>query len=136
MKMLGYTPADSQQSRRGHCFTGPGGEKYPNQGKVELNVLDEGSKPCRTSFNVAEGVDQILGSVADMNDVGNMVIFDSEGSVSLPGKSPEAATIRRAIARAHRTTPIHRRKNTFYIPLWVQEPTTPKTAPFTRRGAA
>ena len=133
VERLGYRTTASIQSARGHCFTGPGGEQYPNCGRVVLRALDEASKMCKASFNVAEGVDQILGSVADMNDAGNMVIFDEKGSMSLPGTSPEAATICRAMARATKATLIHHRRNNFYIPLWVQAPEAAK-APFTRRG--
>ena len=70
-----------------------------------------------------------------MNDAGNLVVFDSEGSVSMPGASPEAAIIRRAIERCMKATKIHRRRNNFYIPLWVQKPSEVPAQPgFTRRG--
>ena len=126
---LGYRAAESPQSLRGHCSTGSGGEQYKNKGKVELAALDENSKAVRTGFNVADGVDQCLGSVAEMNDAGNLVIFDAEGSAAIPASSPEAATIRRALQRAARAAKIHRRKNTFFIPLWVhpQKPELPFT---------
>ena len=55
-----------------------------------------------------------------MDDAENMVLFDLEGSFSIPGKSPEAAIVRRAIRKCKRAIQIHRRKNSFYIPLWVQ----------------
>ena len=104
--------------------------------EVQLSALDEASKHCRTSFSVAQGVEQILGSAAEMNDAGNMVLFDKEGSASIPGSSPEAAIIRRALAKAAKATAIHRRRNTFFIPLWAQPPQPPKAkALFTRRGA-
>ena len=61
-----------------------------------------------------------IASVADMNDAGNTVIFDEKGLMSLPGTSREAATIRRAMARATRETLIHRLRNNLYTPLWVQ----------------
>ena len=135
---LGYQVEETAQSKRGHYFTGPGNETYPNKGKVQLSALDEASRACITSFNVAQGVDQSLGSVADTNDANNLVIFDKEGSGSLPGNSPEAAAIRKAMARASRMTKFHRRKNTFSIPLWMQpQPKSsdrPVNTPVQRRG--
>ena len=87
---------------------------------------------------MAQGVDQVLGSVAEMNDCNNMVLFDLEGSFTISGNSPEAASIRKAVRRCRRATEIHRRKNTFYIPLWVQpQPGTDvkeKANPFQRQG--
>ena len=67
-----------------------------------------------------KGVDQALGSVAEVNDSDNLVMFDLEGSAVIPGKSPEAAMIRRIMRKCKKMTTIHRRKNSFYIPLWVQ----------------
>ena len=100
-----------------------------------MSALDENRRKCRTGFNVAEGVEQILGSVADMNDADNLVVFDKEKSVSMPGSSPEAAMIRRAIEKSQDATKIHRRRNNFYIPLWVQKPSEEQAkAGFTRRG--
>ena len=139
-KSLGYSPEESAQSRRGHAFTGPGGEKYLNKGKVQLNALDESGRPCKTSFSVAEGVEQVRGSVADMNDSGNLVVFGKDGSALIPGRTAEAAQIRKAMERCDAATAIHRRKNNFFIPLWVQGP-EPKdksrsaTSTFPRRGA-
>ena len=78
-----------------------------------------------------------MASVAESVDLDNIVIFDRAESCFLSGSSPEAASIRKAIARARRKTVIRRRKNTFYLPLWVQ-PANEKgaAAPFRRQGAA
>ena len=115
-RQLGYSVKETAQSRGGHCFLGPGGERYPDRGDVYFQSLDESSRSCITHFNVAEGVDQALGSIAEANDAKNLVIFDSEGSFLIPGNGPEAAAIRKAALRCLR----HRRKNSFYLPLWVQ----------------
>ena len=119
-RQLGYHISETPQSRGGHCFLGPGGERYPNRGDVNFKSLDESSRACVTHFNVAEGVDQALGSIAEANDAKNLVIFDAEGSFLIPGNGPEAAAIRKAALRCRRATKIHRRKNSFYLPLWVQ----------------
>ena len=79
-----------------------------------------------------------MGSVAEMNDSGNLVLFDTEGSYSINAKSPEAAAIRKAVRRCKRATKIHRCKNSYFIPLWVQSEmqTTEKdkVAPFGGQG--
>ena len=76
-----------------------------------------------------------MGSVAESVDLDNLVIFDKTESCFIPGHTPEAASIRRAIAKAVKKTTIRRRKNTFYLPLWVQPPKgeTPDR-PFHRQG--
>ena len=117
---MGYQTMETPQSRAGHCFLGPGGEKYANKGKVVFNAKDEASRACVTQFNVAEGVEQALGSVAEMLDADQLVLFDNEGSHIISGKSPEAASIRKAASKCKRSTSIHRRKNSFFLPLWIQ----------------
>ena len=119
---MGYAIRPTVQSRNGHFFVGPGGEKYFNQGDVVFNAADERSRAITTKFNVAEGVEQALGSVAEMTDVGNLVLFDKESGRScvIPGRSPEAARIRKAAEQCKTATKIYRRKNTYYIPIWVQ----------------
>ena len=136
-QQLGYKIEETQQSKKGHYFLGPGGEKYMNRGQVSLNARNEKDKPCITRFNIAEGIDQALGSVAEMNDAGNLVVFDSETSASIPGNSPEAASIRKAIARSLQKTEIHRRKMSFYIPLWVQpeSQSSERATPFQGQGS-
>ena len=91
-------------------------------------AADERSRAITTKFNVAEGVEQTLGSVAEMTDVGNLVLFDQEsgGSCVIPGRSPEAARIRKAAEQCKTATKIYRRKNTYYIPIWVQPEATAK----------
>ena len=108
------------QSQKGHYFVGPAGEKYMNRGRVQLRSMDESSRNCLTKFHIADGVDQALGSVAEMNDSGNMVLFDGEGSAMIPGKRTEAAASRKAMRKCRARKDIHRRKNSLYIPLWVQ----------------
>ena len=49
---------------------------------MELEAADENNKAYWSRFNVAEGVEQILGSVAEVNEAGNLVMFDNEGSFS------------------------------------------------------
>ena len=95
----GYQVRETPQSRRGHCFLGPGGERYANKGDVRFRSLDENSKACLTHFNIAEGVEQALASVAEVNDSGNLIIFDGCGSFIIPGDGPDAAAIRKAALR-------------------------------------
>ena len=133
-QVAGYEVQATPQSRNGHHFVGPGEERYANKGKVVMRALDETSRNVTTAFNVAEGVSQALASVAESNDAGNMLIFDQAESVIIRADSPEAARIRRAIADAAKKTRIHRRKNTFFVPLWIQEDHSSKT-PFQGQGA-
>ena len=64
-----------------------------------------------TNFNIAEGVDKPLASVAESVDLDDLVISDrvSEGSVILPGASLEAASILKVVQLAVAKTIIRRR---------------------------
>ena len=75
-----------------------------------------------------------------MDDSGNLVVFDKDGSALILGRSAEAAQMPKAIEEFSTATAIHRRKNNFFIPLWVQGPEQkdkPRaaTSTFPRRGA-
>ena len=69
VEAMQYVPRETPQSRAGHCFVGPGGERYANKGDVVFQAVDERARRCTTKFNIAEGLEQPLGSVAEMTDV-------------------------------------------------------------------
>ena len=105
---------------RGHAFTGPAGEKYRNLGKLQLVGRNEAGRATAASFHIAEGVSQALGSVAESNDAGNLLAFDSsggrDGSLILKADSEEGKAIRAATERALSKgagTIMHRVKNNY-----------------------
>ena len=50
---MGYGVEETPQSRQGHYFVGPGGEKYPNKGCVSFSAKDELSRDCITKLHMA-----------------------------------------------------------------------------------
>ena len=137
VEAMQYKPRETPQSRAGHSFVGPGGERYANKGDVVFRAIDERARLCTTKFNIAEGVEQPLGSVAEMTDADQIVLFDKIGSLVISGRSPEAAMIRRAAAKCKQATSIHRRKNNFFMPLWIQpeeQASGKPSAPFQGQG--
>ena len=109
-------------------------------GKVQLVGKNEAGKTMAATFNIAEGVKQALGSVAESNDVGNLLVFDSsgsrEGSLILRADSEEGEAIRKAIDKAMSRgagTKMHRAKNNFVTKMWVADQNNTSDGPFARR---
>ena len=134
------------QSRRGHVFVGPAGERYKNRGKITVSGTNAFGRKTALEFNVAEGVDQALASVAAVNDIDNLAVFDStgerQGSIILNGDTEEGRTIREAVRRAldkEIGSPIERIKNTYVTTLWLDDADEPDdadaTSGFTRQGS-
>ena len=138
----GRTIEETKQSRAGHVFTGPGGERYPNRGRVTIRGVNDEERKCQVSFNVAEGVRQALGSVAECNDAGNIAIFDSSGehsgSILLTAASEADRVIRRAVELAQKAgagSRMHRVGNTYVTKIWMEEPSEMVNSPgFAGRG--
>ena len=135
---------ETPQSKAGHAFMGPGGEKYKNVGKATILGKNEAGKSCQVSMHMAQGVRQALGSVAESNDAGNMVVFDStgehHGSGIIRADSAEGKIIREAMRRALTetcATKIHRVKNSYEARIWIDEPMNVKAndAPFAGQRA-
>ena len=134
------------QSRRGQVFVGPAGERYKNRGKITVSGTNAFGRKTALEFNVAEGVDQAVASVAAVNDVDNLAVFDStgerQGSIILNGDTEEGRTIRDAVRRAldkEIGSPIERIKNTYVTTLWLDDADEPDdvdaTSGFPRQGS-
>ena len=134
------------QSRRGHVFVGPAGERYRNKGKITVSGKNAFGLKTALEFNVAEGVDQALASVAAVNDVDNLAVFDSSGerrgSIILNGDTPAGRAIREAVQQALRReigSPIERIKHTYVTTLWLDDDDEAEdadaTAGFPRQGS-
>ena len=97
---------------------------------------------CQNAFHVAEGIKQALGSVAECNDAGNMVLFDSsgdhKGSIILSSDTPEGKAIRVIAKKAQGKgtgTPMERIRNSYIIKMWLEAPTASDNSPSQGPGA-
>ena len=130
---------ETDQSRRGHNFVGPGGEKYPNKGKIKITGTNEQGARTQLHFHVAEGIQQPLASVAAINDADNIAIFDSSGehhgSRIVKASSPEGRQIRELVQKA-KGTEMRRIKNTYIARIWMDDDSTASSAAgFRRQGS-
>ena len=131
----GYVIEPSAGSMAGQKFVGPGGEKYPNEGQVRLEVVTEAGLPGMGDFQVAEGLQKPLAAVSDSCDKGNLCLFDNDGSFVIPRDSIEGRKIREAAAAAKVKTTMHRKNGVYTVPVWVQPgPSRASIAPFRRQG--
>ena len=84
---------------------GPAGEKYRNLGRVNLTGVNETGRRTEVGVNVAQGVKQLLLSVAEVNDYGSLVVMDSyggyEGSKVVRVDTPEGQAIRAAVTKSN-----------------------------------
>ena len=90
----------SEWSRKGLKYQGPGKELIPNLGQLCVSLMTLGGLVGRTTWQAAD-VRKPLMAVSAINDKGNLVIFDSQGSGILPGNLPETAAIRKMLKEVH-----------------------------------
>ena len=89
-------------------------------------VNDEGRR-TQMDIHLADGVKQLLLSIAQMNDVSNIAVFDStgahHGSRLVKADTEAGQAIRDAVRAAtnkREGTPIERIQNTYYMNMWVR----------------
>ena len=121
---------ETPQSRGGHHFAGPGEEIYRNLGMITLEGRTTTARPRRWTSILPTEWSSLL-SVAQMNDVGNLAVFDAvgdrQGSRIIKGNSPAWRAIRQAVREAtakKEGTAIRRVKNTYYMNLWIKKAVT------------
>ena len=136
----GYEVKPSKGSMNGQRFIGPGGEVYPNEGEANLAMVHAmDGRPCRGTFQVADGLQKTLMAVSDCNDRGNLVAFDNDGSGLIPRDSPEGRQIRRLIRQAldkKQGVEVRRKNGVFVMPVWIAPPTAQGKAGFPRPAKA
>ena len=67
-------------SKAGQVFVGPGNERHANEGLVGINVKSESGQPCSGDFAVADGLMKPLAAMSQLCNRGNLSIFDNDGS--------------------------------------------------------
>ena len=116
-----YAREDSEGSKRGQMFMGPGSEKIPNRGQKKVNVTTASGVRSRITFQDSPVRRPIL-AVSDSTKAGNLVAFDQDESVIIPRDSEEGVKIREIIARARRKVTLELEQGVYQIPAWVAPP--------------
>ena len=75
-----------------------------------------------------------LAAVSAINDKGNLVIFDNEGSFIIPDGSPEVQELRALVKTIKDKIQMERRNNVFVMDVMVHTPKANCERPFARQG--
>ena len=121
---------ESEGSRRGLVYQGPGSERIPNRGQKKFQVKpDSHSKPRNMTFQDAK-VRKPLAAVSGITEKNNIVLFDKKGSFIAPADCAEVAEIRRLINQVKSKIELHEKRGVYLMPVWIED----KASGFTRRG--
>ena len=119
---------DSPGSLKGQVFAGPGGDRIPNQGQLAAETVLENGAEGKFAFQAADIVAPLL-AVSSVNDKGNLVLFDPQGSFIIPAHN--AALIDKVRALVKQMTgkvDLHRKNGVYKMRAWRPKPG------FTRQG--
>jgi hypothetical protein len=114
--------AESEGSRSGAVYLGPGKERIPNRGQKTMNVKTAGSSTVRKMTFQDAAIRKPLAAVSGITDKGNVVLFDKKGSFIAPEDAPEVKTIRELIRQVKNRIQLEERKGIYIMPIWVQDP--------------
>ena len=115
--------SESPGSQRGQVYVSASGERIPNLGQKQLEVVTDEGKSATATFQVAE-VTRALCSISRVCDQGNQVIFEKNGGWIV---APDGTS-----------TAFKRENNVYALDLHVLDPGTeehPGQSGFTRQGA-
>ena len=111
---------ESEGSKNGSYYLGPGKERIPNRGQKSLSIKTEGNKNIRRmTFQDAE-VRKPLAAVSGITEKDNVVLFDRKGSFIAPANCPEVKTIRELIRQVKNRIELECKKGVYVMPIWVQ----------------
>ena len=113
---------ESEGSRNGRVYLGPGKEKIPNRGQKSMKVKTGGSDVTHGMTFQDAAVRKPLAAVSGMNDKGNLVLFDKKGSYIIPDSSPEVEIIRKLVKQVKNKIEMERRNNVFLMSCKVKTP--------------
>jgi hypothetical protein len=113
---------ESEGSRNGAVYLGPGKERIPNKGQKTMNVKTAGSATVRKMTFQDAAIRKPLAAVSGITEKGNVVLFDKRGSFIAPEDAPEVKTIRELIRQVKNRIELEERKGIYIMPIWVQNP--------------
>ena len=109
--------APSAGSQCGQQYVGPGGEVIPNLGEVVTHVKLENGTTGKLTFQGA-AVRKPLLAVSDINQKGNLVIFDGSASFIIPGTAAEMKELRAVIAKIKGKVKLEKKNGVFTMRAW------------------
>ena len=119
---------DSPGSLKGQVFAGPGGDRIPNQGQLAADTILENGAQGKLTFQAADIVAPLL-AVSSINDKGNLVIFDPQGSFILPAHNTALIDkVRALVKQMTGKVDLHRKNGVYKMRAWRPKPG------FTRQG--
>ena len=119
---------DSPGSLAGQIFAGPGGEKIPNEGQLKADTVLENGAEGKFTFQAADLRSPLL-AVSSVNDKGNLVLFDPEGSFIIPAHNTALiAQMRQLVQKMTGKVNLHRKNGVYRMTAWRKKPG------FTRQG--
>ena len=106
----------------------------PNLGQLAVSLMTLSGIVGRTTWQAAE-VRKPLMAVSAINDKGNLVLFDLEGSAIVPSTAPEVAEIRKLVKQARDKIDLQRKGGVFTMRAWRADPVAAAAKPvFPRQG--
>ena len=123
---------ESEGSRRGQIYKGPGSDTIRNEGEFDALAMVETGAKAKVTFQSAR-VRKPLVAVSSLVDKGNLAVFDGESYI-LPGSAPEVAEIRKLISQISGKIPMHRDKGVYKMKNWKVPREQSPSQGFTRQG--
>ena len=123
----------SEGSKRGLKYQGPGSELIPNLGQLVVSLMTLSGIVGRTTWQAAE-VRKPLMAVSAINDKGNLVLFDLEGSAIVPSSAPELVEIRKLVKQVKDKIDLQRKGGVFTMRAWRADPVAAPKPVFPRQG--
>ena len=112
----GCSLRESEGSKRGQVYRGPGKDVIPNEGEFDALAMVQSGAKAKITFQAAE-VRQPLLAVSGLVDKGNLTVFDQQSFV-IPGSAPEVEEIRRLIQKVKGKIPMYREKGVYKMRNW------------------
>ena len=130
---------ESEGSRRGQVYLGPGKERIPNRGQKMYKGYTQGNSRMKNMLVQDAPVRKPLAAVSGITHKNNLVLFDQEGSFIAPGDAPEVKQIRRLIKQVKDRIELYEDKGVYLMPFWVRDESESKEGEgeesvFSRRG--
>ena len=116
----GVKRVPSKGSVAGQMFRGAGmADSMPNRGQKRFKTCNKKGMKSGMTFQDVK-VRKPLAAVSDINQKGNMVIFDCRESAILPAGAPELEEIRKLLKKVKDRVALEEKNGTFIMSLWMQ----------------
>ena len=130
-----YPVTESEGSRRGVKYVGPGGERIANEGKQKVGFMLKGGQCSQITFNSAK-VRKPLLAVSSVCDKGNITIFTPSGSWIIPMDAKLLAEFLAFVAKFAGKIELIRENGVYHLPAWILPMQSPASSrPFGRQDA-